>query len=72
MDQPPQVDLSLDDIRHVAAFAAACARRAFPIFEASHPNDFRPRSAIDGAEPFAKNGHRTAELRRLAWDAQRR
>ncbi|GHP17860.1 hypothetical protein RN2511_025960 [Rhodococcus sp. NKCM2511] len=71
VDQPPRVDLSLDDIRHVAAFAAACARRALPIFEASHPNDFRPRSAIDGAESFAKTGHRTAELRRLAWDAHK-
>ncbi|MDI9893754.1 exonuclease SbcC [Rhodococcus sp. IEGM 1381] len=71
MGEPAEVELSLDDIRHVAAFAATCARRALPIFEASHPNDLRPRSAIDGAGSFAETGHRTAELRRLAWDAHK-
>ncbi|MGV8874146.1 MAG: putative immunity protein [Rhodococcus sp. (in: high G+C Gram-positive bacteria)] len=59
-------ELSLDDIRHVAAFAAVCARRVLPIFEAAHPNDLRPRSAIEGAEKFAETGQRTATPRGLA------
>ena len=71
MGEPTEVQLTLDDIRHVAGFAAACARCALPIFEASHPNDLWPRSEIDGAESFAETGHRTAELRRLAWDAHK-
>jgi hypothetical protein len=51
VDEPPRVDLSLDDIRHVAAFVAACASRALPIFEASHPNDIRPRSGATVLSP---------------------
>ncbi|MDP9637742.1 hypothetical protein J2W18_002661 [Rhodococcus cercidiphylli] len=55
----------------MTAFAATCARRALPVFEASHPNDLRPRSAIDGAETFAETGQRTAALRQLAWAAHK-
>lgn len=69
--EPREVELSLDDIRHVAAFAATCARRVLPIFEASHPHDLRPRSAIDGAEAFSESGKRTGALRKLAWDAHK-
>ena len=71
MGAPADVELSRDDIRRVTAFAANCARRALPIFEASHPEDSRPRQAIDGAESFAETGHRTGRLRRLAWDAHK-
>ena len=71
MSESAEVDLSIDDIRHVTAFAATCARRALPVFEASHPNDLRPRSAIDGAETFAETGQRTAALRQLAWAAHK-
>ena len=71
MGEPAEVELSLDDIRHVTAFAATCARQALPIYEMAHPNDARPRSAIEGAEAFAETGHRTAELRRIAWDAHK-
>lgn len=71
MGESSAVELSLDDIREVVAFAATCARRALPVFEASHPNDLRPRSAIDGAETFAETGQRTAALRQLAWAAHK-
>ena len=71
MAGPADVELSVDDIRNVTAFAAACARRALPVFEATHPNDPRPRSAIDGAEAFADTGNRTAALRQLAWAAHK-
>ncbi|MEU3473087.1 putative immunity protein [Rhodococcus sp. NPDC006774] len=66
-----EVELSLDDIRRVTAFAATCARRALPIYEIVHPDDVRPRAAIDGAEAFAETGQRTAALRQLAWAAHK-
>ncbi|MDV8021103.1 exonuclease SbcC [Rhodococcus sp. IEGM 1330] len=37
----------------------------------THPDDARPRAAIDGAEAFAETGHRTAALRQLAWAAHK-
>ncbi|MGB6073403.1 MAG: putative immunity protein [Rhodococcus sp. (in: high G+C Gram-positive bacteria)] len=71
MPEPAEVALSQEDIQSVVGFAATCARRALPFFEAAHPGDLRPRSAIDSAASFAETGHRTAELRRLAWDAHK-
>ncbi|MCJ0978867.1 exonuclease SbcC [Rhodococcus sp. ARC_M12] len=55
----------------MVGFAATCARRALPFFEAAHPGDLRPRSAIECAEAFADTGHRTAALRQLAWAAHK-
>lgn len=49
MGESAAVELSFDDIRDVMALAATCARRALPIFEASHPHDLRPRAATDAA-----------------------
>ncbi|MDZ7930933.1 MAG: exonuclease SbcC [Rhodococcus sp. (in: high G+C Gram-positive bacteria)] len=71
MAGPAEVELSLDDIRRVTAFAATCARRALPVYEMAHPDDLRPRSAIEGAEAFAETGHRTTALRQLAWAAHK-
>lgn len=61
--------LDEDELRQVALYAAACARRALPVFEAAHPHDPRPRDAIAAAEAFAAGGTRTAALRRAAWSA---
>lgn len=61
--------LDEDELRQVALYAAACARRALPVFEAAHPHDPRPRDAIAAAEAFAAGGKRTAALRRAAWSA---
>ncbi|OZC79543.1 hypothetical protein CH251_01295 [Rhodococcus sp. 06-462-5] len=71
MPEPAEVALSQYDIQSVVGFAATCARRALPIYEMAHPEDARPHLAIEGAEAFAETGHRTAELRRLAWDAHK-
>ncbi|MEW2017272.1 putative immunity protein [Rhodococcus sp. NPDC076796] len=71
MAEPTDVELSVDDIRHVTAFAANCARRALPIYETAHPDDARPGAAIEGAEAFAETGHRTTALRQLAWAAHK-
>ena len=61
--------LDEDELRQVALYAAACARRALPVFEAAHPHDPRPRDAIAAAEAFAAGGKRTAALRTAAWSA---
>lgn len=46
--------LSLQDRRVVAAWAADCAERVLPLFEAEAPNDERPRDAIARARAFAR------------------
>lgn len=61
--------LTLDDLRAVAHWAADCAARVLPIFEAKRPKDRRPREAIEGAREFARGGKRTARLRVLSLSA---
>lgn len=65
------VELSMDDLRAVAAFAAESARDALGIFEKSHPSDSRPREAIDAAWEFARGSRRGKTLRDTAWAALR-
>jgi len=45
--------LSEHDRREVAAWAADCAERVLPLFEAEAPDDERPRDAIARARAFA-------------------
>src|SRR5262245_10357010 len=61
--------LSEDDRRLIGAWAADCAERVVPLFEAKVPTDSRPREAIEGIRTFAAGGKRTAQLRALAWAA---
>ena len=60
------VTLSDDERRLVGFWAADCAERVLPQFEAKAPSDARPREAIDGIRVFARGGKRTARLRSLA------
>jgi hypothetical protein len=46
--------LSEDDRRLVAAWAADCAERVLPLFEAEAPDDDRPRDAIARARAFSR------------------
>jgi hypothetical protein len=46
--------LSEADRRLVAEWAALCAERALPLFEAERPDDGRPRAAIARAFAFAR------------------
>lgn len=64
-----RIPLAEDELRQVALYAAACARRVLPIFEAAHPDDPRPRDAVAEAEAFAAGGRRTAALRTAGWAA---
>jgi hypothetical protein len=61
--------LSEEDRRLVGFWAADCAERVLPLFEAKAPSDTRPREAIEGIRAFARGGKRTAQLRSLAWAA---
>jgi hypothetical protein len=64
-----KIEISLQELREVAGYAAACARRVLPIFERYAPDDSRPLNAIDAAVEFANGGPRTAALRSSGWSA---
>lgn len=66
---PAAIELSMDELREITGYAAACARRVLPLFERALPADPRPREAVEAAEAFAAGGRRTAALRRSAWAA---
>ncbi|GGZ62168.1 putative immunity protein [Streptomyces subrutilus] len=63
------IELSEAELREIAGYAAACARRVLPLFEDGHGADPRPRDAVDAAEAFARGGPRTTALRQSAWAA---
>ncbi len=64
--QPGALTLSEDDRRELAVWAADCAERTLPLFEAQAPNDSRPRDAIDGVRAFARGELRIGPVRALA------
>ncbi|WP_328540109.1 putative immunity protein [Streptomyces sp. NBC_00344] len=66
-----RIELSEDELREIAGYAADGARRALSIFERHLPADTRPRDAIDAADTFAGGGRRTVVLRQSAWAAYR-
>lgn len=59
-------ELDLDSLRAIGAWAADCAERVLPLYEAGAEPDPRPRAALDGIREFAAGGKRTARLRTLA------
>jgi hypothetical protein len=63
---PDSMTLSQAELRLVGHWAADCAERAMPVFEAKAPSDSRPAQAIEGIRSFARGGPRTALLRSLA------
>ncbi|MEI4271711.1 putative immunity protein [Klenkia sp. LSe6-5] len=65
------MDLTLDDIRAVVAFAADCADLVLPGFEDAVPDDVRPREALAAARTFAGGGPRTVAQRTAAFAAHR-
>ncbi|MEV5508680.1 putative immunity protein [Streptomyces orinoci] len=66
-----EIELSEDELREVAGYAADCASRVLSLFEVSIPADARPREAIAAARAFAGGGRRTNALRQSAWAAYR-
>lgn len=70
-EDPTTIELSLSELREVAAFAVACTRPALEIFERERPDDPRPRAAIDAVQAFVDGGKRTKAIRDGAWAALR-
>lgn len=54
-----EVELSLQDLRVVARYAAESAQDALSIFEETHPGDRRPRVAVEATWTFAEGAKRT-------------
>jgi hypothetical protein len=54
------------DQRTLALWAADCAERVLPIFEAKYPDDDRPRKAIEAARAWARGKLRVGEARAAA------
>lgn len=57
------------DHRALALWAADCAERVLPLFEAAQPDDKRPREAISAARRWAKDKLSMAAARQLALGA---
>jgi hypothetical protein len=66
-----EVVLSTADLRAVTRFAAGYAETVLDLFESVHPDDPRPRDALEAAWAFARGGRRGKALRDTAWAALR-
>lgn len=64
-------ELTPDELRVVTRFVAEAARGILPAFEDVHPDDPRPRVAIDSAWEFANGAPRTKHHRVASLDAHR-
>lgn len=65
------VELSIANLRAVAAFSADCARPSLQIYRAWNPTDGRPEAAIKAAEDFSIGGSRSNGLRNSAFASLR-
>lgn len=66
MSEAAGVELSVQDLRVVARYAAECAQEALLIFEDDCPGDDRPRAAIAAARAFAGGADRSQVQRTTA------
>lgn len=65
MSEPTaDVELTMAELRAVAAYAAACAEPALVLFERAVPDDPRPAAALAAAREFAE-GARRSRLQRV-------
>lgn len=71
MAEKTEIELSLDELRAVAGYAAECAGAVLPLFDRQVPDDPRPREAIASAVAFASGARRSNVLRTSAWAAFR-
>jgi hypothetical protein len=68
---PGGFELSMDELRVVARYAVESAEEVLAIFEKDHPDDRRPRAAVQAAWAFAGGAKRTRLQRITALDAHR-
>jgi rifampin ADP-ribosylating transferase len=64
-------ELTTDELRAVAGFAAACAEPALVIFRRERPDDARPAAALDAGRAFAEGAPRSRLQRTASADAHR-
>lgn len=64
-------ELSMDELREVARYAAHSAQEVLTIFEQANPGDRRPAAAIEAAWQFAHGAERTKLQRVTALAAHR-
>jgi hypothetical protein len=65
------IELSMAELREIAAYAVACAEPALAIFERDCADDPRARAVLDEARKFTAGGNRTKALRVTALAAHR-
>ncbi|WP_069169088.1 putative immunity protein [Streptomyces griseus] len=64
-------ELTMDELRVVARYAAQSAQEVLPVFEGAVPGDPRPRAALDAAWEFVNGAKRTKLQRVTSVDAHR-
>jgi hypothetical protein len=64
-----KIELSAQDLRVVARYAAERAKEVLSIFEATDPGDRRPRAAVEAAWIFVEGAERTKLQRTSAFAA---
>lgn len=58
-------------LRPIALWAAKYAEEVLVVFESLHPNDMRPRKAVEGGREFGNGKKRDKNLRMLAFAAMK-
>ena len=69
--EPREFELTTDELRAVARFAAACARPTLALFPRACPDDDRPAAALEAAQAFADGAPRSNLQRTTAAAAHR-
>lgn len=64
-------ELTFDELRSVARYAAESAEEVLSAFEDAHPGDGRPRAALDAARLFIDGARRSNLQRTTSIDAHR-
>lgn len=64
-------ELTMDELRVVARYTVESAQDVLAIFEDAHPEDARPRAAVEAAWTFANGAARTKLQRVASLDAHR-
>jgi hypothetical protein len=64
-------ELTLEECREVARFVMGSAAPVLPVFESVHPDDVRPRAALQAAQAFVDGSPRTKLQRVTSLDAHR-
>jgi hypothetical protein len=70
-NEPSTVELSTQDLRVIARYAVESAQEVLSIFEERHPDDRRPRVAVEAAWTFAEGAERTKLQRTSALAAHK-